>query len=169
MYNCRFHFWVILVHHLKSGLIPDDFHYCPYHLLHYRRHACQLHHLPKALMWGTYQINFNSSGFFQSCIRAAHDPYQKFNPITKEACFHRGLSTVLHYPSRGLSLTGYLCEFVCTSGYLPLGIHRSVLYAFTFVNVIVSPIWNLPYVSHFEQFASPNIISHTVTVIIVTY
>jgi hypothetical protein len=58
MYNCRFHFWVILVHHLKSGLIPDDFHYCPYHLLHYRRHACQLHHLPKALMWGTYQINF---------------------------------------------------------------------------------------------------------------
>jgi hypothetical protein len=34
----------------KSGLIPDDFHYCPYHLLHYRRHACQLHHLPKALM-----------------------------------------------------------------------------------------------------------------------
>jgi hypothetical protein len=34
---------------LKSGLIPDDFHYCPYHLLHYCRHACQLHHSSKAL------------------------------------------------------------------------------------------------------------------------
>jgi hypothetical protein len=100
---------------LKSGLIPDDFHYLPPAAL---PQACQLHHLPKALMWGTYQINFNSSGFFQSCIRAAHDPYQKFNPITKEACFHR-LVYSLTLSLKGLSLTGYLCEFVCTSGYLP--------------------------------------------------
>jgi hypothetical protein len=100
-----------------------------------------------------------------------HDPYQKFNPITKEACFHRGLSTVLHYPSRGLSLTGYLCEFVCTSGYLPplIGIHRSVFVCFYFCKCnSIAYLEFTTYVSHFEQFASPNIISHTgITVAII--
>jgi hypothetical protein len=55
--------------------------------------------LPKASCEGTYQINF-LIWFLPVLYQAACDPYQKFNPITKEACFHRGLSTVLHYPSR---------------------------------------------------------------------
>jgi hypothetical protein len=71
----------------------------PYHLLHYRRHA-QLHHLPKALMWGNLSNKFLIALVSSSLVSGCAWPVSKFNPITKEACFHRGLSTVLHYPSR---------------------------------------------------------------------
>jgi hypothetical protein len=86
-----------------------------YHLLHYRGHACS-YHLPKPScenLSNKFLIALVSS---QSCIGAAFDPYQKFNPITKEL-FRLVYSLTLSL--KGLSLTGYLCEFVCTSGYLP--------------------------------------------------
>jgi hypothetical protein len=132
MYNCRFHFWVILVHHpKKSGLILMTF-------IIALTTCCITAGMPASYitsqspMWGNLSNKFLIALVSSSLVSAAHDPYQKFNPITKEACFTEAcLQFTLSL--KGLSLTGYLCEFVCTSGYLPplIGIHRSVLYAFT--------------------------------------